>query len=117
MGSNPTEVRQGLFGGRGQVTVQSLLRASPGETAPFTAVLACELSPGGSVGAHRQQTDVELLIGVAGRGRVSVDGIVSPLEPRSVVFLPLGAVLSLENTSAADPLEYWIVKATRSAQG
>lgn len=105
------EVRRELFGGRGQVTVRSVVPAG-GLPVPFSAVLACELSPGGSVGRHRQERDVELLIGVAGRGRALVDGAAHVLEPWAVVQLSLGVVLSIENDSSSEPLEYWIVKAT-----
>lgn len=107
---NP-DVRNALFGGRGNVRVWSLLPAGP-VTAPFSAVLLCELDPGGSVGAHRQERDGEIVIGLSGRGLATVDGRARPLEPHAVVPLPLGSVLSIENLSAEEALTYWIVKAT-----
>lgn len=110
----PGDVRRELFGGRGEVTVWSLLPALPG-LGPFSAALACELSPGGTVGAHRQERDVELVLGVSGTGRARVNGVFHPIEPRAVVPLPLGAVLSIENDSSTEPLVYWIIKATPPA--
>jgi quercetin dioxygenase-like cupin family protein len=104
------DVRADLFGGSGSVRVWNLLaRTTP--PAPFTVVLACELDPGGRVGAHRQEHEPELVIGLAGRGRATVDGEPFPLEPHAVVALPLGAVLSIENLSLDEPLSYLILKA------
>ena len=102
------DVRTALFGGRGDVKVWSLL-TEPGE--PFTAVLSCELSPGGSVGPHVQEAFPEIVIGVEGDGRAAVDGNERPLGPGDVVHLPLGSVLSIENRDAKAPLRYLIVKA------
>ena len=102
-------VRSDLFGGRGAVSVGDLL----GKTAapPFAAVLACELAPGGSVGVHHQQEAHEVVIGVSGTGRASVNGAPSELVSGSVVYLEHGATLALENLSADAPLVYLIVKA------
>ena len=101
--------RRDLFGGRGEVIVRDLLagRAAP----PFSAVLECELAPGGTVGAHRQQEHPEIVVGLAGDGEATVDGIVLPLCAGDVVHLPLGSVLALRNRSERDPLRYLIVKA------
>lgn len=82
----------------------------PVGTEPFTAGLACELAPGGRVGAHRQEEFAELVIGVAGQGEARVNGAALVLEPASVVYVPLGAVLEIENTSDAAALVYVIVK-------
>lgn len=38
---------------------------------PFTAVLSCELAPGGHVGRHVQQRDSELVIGLSGCGEAA----------------------------------------------
>jgi len=78
---------------------------------PFTAVLSCELDPGGSVGPHIQDACPELVIGLSGRGRACVDGEARALEAGDTVFLPLGSVLALENLSADEPLRYLIIKA------
>lgn len=107
MGS-PETVYQNLFGGVGEVRVVSLLQ---GTSAPFTAVLACVLAPGGRVGAHRQEEFPELVIGVAGAGEARVNGVVHPLDAQHAVHLPLGAALELVNLSAHEPLRYLIVKA------
>lgn len=101
-----------LFGGRGEVQVWSLMERVSG---PFTAVLSCELAPGGSVGRHRQQECPEVVIGLEGSGRATVNGAPQPLEPGAVVYLPFGAILALENLSAAEPLRYLIIKAREVA--
>jgi quercetin dioxygenase-like cupin family protein len=101
--------RRDLFGGRGEVLVRDLLagRAAP----PFAAVLDCELAPGGTVGAHRQQEHPEIVVGLSGDGEATVDGQVHPLGAGDVVHLPLGSALALRNRSDAAPLRYLIVKA------
>ena len=101
-------VRTDLFGGRGEVRVASLLA---GEAPPFTAVLWCELAPGGSVGPHVQEEFPEMVIGLDGDGSATVDGRVEPLVPGSAVYLPLGSVLSIENRAKEASLQYLIVKA------
>jgi len=104
--------RQALFGGRGAVRVWNLGgRPMP----PFTALLACELEPDSSVGAHVQQEFPESLIVIEGNGTAYVADDPTPLAPGSVVFLPLGATLALENASSTAPLRYLIVKVTRPA--
>jgi quercetin dioxygenase-like cupin family protein len=107
-----TDIRTNLFGGTGSVKVSDLLgtRATP----PFTAVLFCELDPGGSVGLHQQQRDPELVLGIDGSGQVTVSGIVEPLEPGSTVYVSFGATLSLRNLSSIEPLRYLIIKAEGS---
>lgn len=104
----PTATYTNLFGGVGEVRVLSLL---PGESAPFTAVLSCELAPGGRVGAHMQQEFAELVIGVSGEGEARVNGIAQPLDAADAVYLPLGAALEIMNRSQHEPLRYLIVKA------
>jgi quercetin dioxygenase-like cupin family protein len=100
--------RADLFGGVGVVQVWSLLR-SPAP--PFTAVLACELDPGGRVGRHVQQEFPEIVIGIEGSGEALVGGAPQPLGPGDMVFLPLGEVLELRNLSATARLQYLIIKA------
>ena len=104
----PADVRAGLFGGRGAVRVWSLLR---GAAEPFTAVLSCELEPGGSVGRHVQEAFPEIVVGLEGEGEATVDGEPRPLGGGDVVYLPLGSVLAIENRSSERPLAYLIVKA------
>lgn len=106
--SNPSSVHTNLFGGVGEVRVVSLLQ---GASAPFTAVLSCELAAGGSVGAHRQQDDPEIVVGVTGAGEARVNGAVHVLDASHVVYLPLGAALEIVNRSDHEPLRYLIVKA------
>ncbi len=98
-----------LFGGTGEVQVWNLLgqRTAP----PFDAVLACELEPDGSVGTHVQQHAHEVVVVVTGEGSAQVEGITQMLEPGSVVWLPKGHRLALQNASADNPLNYLIVKA------
>jgi hypothetical protein len=102
------DTRHRLFGGSGAVRVWALLDAP---LAPFTAVLACELEPSASVGAHVQQQYPELVIAVAGVGSVRVDGELRPFGAGSVVELSLGQTLAISNGSSEEPLRYLIVKA------
>lgn len=104
----PGDRREALFGGEGAVTVWNLLGRQ--RALPFTAVLSCELEPKGSVGAHVQQADPEIVIGVEGEGEASVNGEIHPLRSGDVVFLPLGATLAIDNRADA-PLRYLIIKA------
>ncbi|MBX3270187.1 MAG: cupin domain-containing protein [Sandaracinaceae bacterium] len=104
----PGDARTALFGGEGTVTVYNLLtRAAP----PFSAVLACELEPGGSVGRHVQQRDPELVLGLEGDGEATVDDTPWPLGPGDLVYLAHGQVLSIANRSREAPLRYLIIKA------
>ncbi|HEX4355560.1 MAG TPA: cupin domain-containing protein [Polyangiales bacterium] len=105
---NPEMVRNNLFGGVGSVRVTSLLS---GGAEPFTAILACELTPAGSVGAHRQEEFPEIILGCSGTGSATIDGVTHPLEAGAALFLPLGSVLALQNLSSTAPLVYFIVKA------
>lgn len=99
--------RENLFGGRGAVLVWNLAgRPMP----PFAALLACELEPDSSVGVHVQEQHPESVIVVSGIGTAYVDDTPVPLSPGSVVFLPHGATLALENGSGTEPLRYLIVK-------
>lgn len=102
------DTRDALFGGTGVVRVWSLVKAP---AAPFTAVLACELEPSASVGAHLQEHFPELVIAVSGRGRVSVGGATSAFDEGSVVELARGQTLALSNLSNDEPLRYLIIKA------
>lgn len=104
----PHDVREALFGGVRSVRVWDL---APGPRAPFAAVLACELEPGGRVGAHVQEHFAEVVIGVEGIGTVLVNGAPAELGPGRVVELPLGQTLEISNASSSEPLRYLIVKA------
>ena len=104
----PHDVREALFGGRKRVRVWDL---APGPAAPFSAVLACELEAGGSVGTHLQEFFPEIVIGVEGSGSVETNGVHSTFEGGSVVELPQGHTLAITNGSATEPLRYLIVKA------
>jgi quercetin dioxygenase-like cupin family protein len=104
----PHDVRQGLFGGQGAVRVWALT-ARP--TLPFTAVLACELEPNGSVGAHVQEQYPEIVIAISGRGVVKVNDAPVAFEAGRVVELAQGHTLAISNTSDSEPLRYLIIKA------
>lgn len=104
--------REALFGGEGAVLVWNLLGAS--EAPPFSAVLSCELDPGGSVGRHVQEHDPEIVIGLEGDGEATVDDRTLPLGPGDVAHLPLGAILAIRNRSTEAPLRYLIIKAKAS---
>jgi len=105
----PHTQRQALFGGEGTVRIWDLL--GTGQAPPFSAVLRCELEPGGSVGPHRQQRDPEILVGLEGTGQVTVDRQSAPFGPGSLIYLPHGGVLSITNRSDDAPLRYFIIKA------
>jgi quercetin dioxygenase-like cupin family protein len=105
----PSDRREALFGGAGAVRVWDLLEG--GEAPPFTAVLGCELDPGGSVGRHRQQEFPEIVVGLGGEGEAEVDGEWYQLGLGDVVHLPLGSTLAIRNRSSTEPLRYLIVKA------
>ena len=108
----PHAVRQALFGGTGAVRVWALVAAP---AAPFTAVLACELEPGASVGAHVQEHDPELVVAISGAGQVTVNGVVRGFRAGQVVELPQGQTLAIDNSAADAPLRYLIIKARASA--
>ena len=104
--------QQDLFGGQGEVRIWDLFGTT--HLPPFEAVLACELDPSGSVGAHRQATADELLLVIEGQATAGVDGELRHVETGSLVALPLGSLMTLENKSAEQPLRYLIIKARRS---
>jgi mannose-6-phosphate isomerase-like protein (cupin superfamily) len=108
--ARPHDRRERLFGGTGAVLVWNL--GAAGLQPPFGAVLACELSEGGSVGTHVQQELAEVLIVLDGEGTARVEGSPLPIQAGTVVQLPLGQTLALENASSDRPLRYLIVKAT-----
>ncbi|HVY25408.1 MAG TPA: cupin domain-containing protein [Polyangiaceae bacterium] len=107
--STPHDRRDALFGGQGTVRVWALLAAP---ALPFTAVLACELEPGASVGVHVQQEYPELVICISGRGHVAVGGVASEFCAGKVVELPHGQTLAIDNRASAEPLRYLIIKAS-----
>ena len=107
--------RRALFGGEGEVKIWNLLPA-PAQCEPFRAALWCELEPGGSVGAHRQEHFPELIICVAGEGVIQVGARATHFRPGSAVYLPLGSVLQLRNQSDQRPLSYWIIKAAAAPE-
>lgn len=106
--SLPHDIRQELFGGRGAVRVWALT-ARP--TLPFTAILACELDPGASVGPHVQEHYPEIVIAISGNGVVSVNGAATPFGAGEVVELAHGHTLAIDNTASSEPLRYLIIKA------
>ena len=103
--------QQDLFGGQGEVRIWDLFGTT--HLPPFEAVLACELDPGGSVGAHRQATADELLLIIEGQGTAGVDGEQRHLESGSLVALPLGSLMTLKNLDDERALRYLIIKARR----
>jgi quercetin dioxygenase-like cupin family protein len=107
----PHEVRHELFDGKRAVRVWNLAAAP---ALPFTAVLACELEPGGSVGTHLQEHFPEIVVGISGSGSVSVNQSVSAFSAGHVVELARGHTLSIVNTSNEEPLRYLIIKAQSS---
>lgn len=110
IGRGEPDVRENLFGGTGTCLVWNLLGATPAP--PFTTVLSCELSEGGSVGRHVQQRDAEIVVGLSGCGEARVNGKPIPFGPGAVVHLPFGAALELVNERTDATLTYLIIKAT-----
>ena len=98
-----------LFGGHGRVQIDDLLQQK--SLPPFREVLQCQLEPGGTVGAHRQEHFSEILLVAEGQGQAVVGGQPQVLGPGSLVLLPLGQILELRNTHAQNWLCYFIVKA------
>lgn len=78
---------------------------------PFTAVLACELEPGASVGPHVQEHYPEIVIALSGSGSVRVNDVAAPFDAGQVVELAHGSTLSISNGSQTEPLRYLIIKA------
>lgn len=107
LAASRAEVRPALFGGEGEVRVWDLGPVVP----PFTAVVFAELSPSGRVGRHQQTTDDELVIVLEGEGVLYVDGAAQACMRGSVVSLPRGGVLEIDNASTEQALRYVIVKA------
>jgi quercetin dioxygenase-like cupin family protein len=107
----PSDLRSELFGGKETVEVWNLLagRSFP----PFSAALACELAPGGSVGPHQQQRDPELVLCAQGEGEIAVNGGARPFTPGEMALLPFGCTLAIRNASSDEPLRYFIIKARR----
>ena len=102
-------VRAALFGGTGEILVWDLLGRA--DIAPFKAVLACELAPGGRVGTHRQEHYPEIVVVTEGEGTAELDGASCPIGVGTLLALPLGSTLSLSNRSTEQPLRYLIIKA------
>ncbi len=100
--------RTDLFGGTGTVEIWNIMPKTGAP--PFTAALWCRLEPGGDVGQHVQQAFPEAVICVRGVGQATVNEHAHPLTAGAMVYLPLGARLSLRNLSEDDPLEYLIIK-------
>lgn len=111
---NPAR-REALFGGTGEVLVWDLMGGAI--LPPFTAVLACELAPGGQVGTHRQEQYPEIVVVTEGEGTAQLDGAACPIAVGSLLVLPLGSTLSLANGSSEQPLRYLIVKAELPKDG
>ena len=100
--------QQALFGGRGEVIVRDLLEGA--SCPPFDAALVCELEPSGLIGRHRQADCHELVFILSGEGQATVGDTRHRLQPATTLYLPLGQILSLENTSDTEALRYMIVK-------
>ena len=101
-------LRSELFGGRGAVRLWSLIH--PEHADPFKAALWCELEPGGSVGAHRQEHYPELILCLSGEGSARIGSQWVSFLPGVCLHLPLGELLALRAGDAA-PLVYLIIKA------
>ena len=101
--------RKDLFGGSGRVRIWNLISNQQNQI-PFTASLWCSLEGHGFVGPHKQQECPEIIICLSGNGTVKVQQISHDFQVGVQVYLPLGSVLSIKNTSGEE-LEYLIIKA------
>jgi oxalate decarboxylase/phosphoglucose isomerase-like protein (cupin superfamily) len=97
-----------LFGGSGAVDIWNLRTSN---CPPFSASLWCSLEPSGVVGRHRQQDDPEIVICIAGEGVATVGKTEHAMVTGVMLYLPYGQVLSIENKSAEESLDYLIIKA------
>ena len=70
-----------------------------------------ELEPGGSVGTHVQTHFPEIVIVTGGKGVITAANVRHEVAESSVIPLPLGATLAIENASQTEPLTYLIIKA------
>jgi uncharacterized cupin superfamily protein len=102
------DARPRLFGGEGTVRVWDL----GGRVGALSAVLFCELEPGGRVGKHVQSHDDEVVIVLEGEAVIYVQGQAYACTKGSAVPLALGQSLEIDNTSVTEPVRYLIVKAT-----
>ena len=101
-------LRADLFGGQGSVQLWSLIH--PERAEPFKAALWCELEPGGSVGAHRQEHYPELILCLSGEGSARIGPRWFSFLPGVCLYLPLGEILALR-AGDSSPLVYLIIKA------
>lgn len=101
--------REALFGGEGVVRVWDL----GGRVGALSAVLFCELEPGGRVGKHVQQRDDEVIVVLEGEAVIFVDGSAHACGRGSAVPLGFGQALEIDNASPSAPVRYLIVKAAR----
>lgn len=102
-----------VFGGQGELLVWPLLS---GENIlyPFASVTALELASGASVGPVKVELP-EIVIVTDGVGSLCRDGNTHSLAIGSVVEVPQGATLSIDNSASQEPLRYLIVKAHMNA--
>jgi hypothetical protein len=106
----PHDARRDLFGGHGVVRVWALVEAP---ARPFTAILACELEAGASVGTHLQTEYPEIVVAISGTGGVSVNGHSAAFSAGNVIELAQGQTLSIANESSVAVLRYLIIKAQK----
>jgi mannose-6-phosphate isomerase-like protein (cupin superfamily) len=96
---------------RGPSSWKTLISAGTTPSEDLTLGVAC-LPPGETLPSHRhEQAEVYLVLG--GAGVVTVDGARRPLRPGIAVFVPGGAVHSVESTGP-DPLRVAYVLAADS---
>lgn len=101
------DARPALFGGEGTVRVWDL----GGRVGALSAVLWCELEPGGRVGKHVQSHDDEVVVVLEGEAVIYVQGKAHACARGTAVPLALGQTLEIDNASPSEPVRYLIVKA------
>jgi quercetin dioxygenase-like cupin family protein len=98
-----------VFGGQGELLVWPLL-SGENILSPFASVTALELAPGASVGPVKVDLP-EIVVVTDGVGSLCRDENKHSLAIGSVVEVPQGATLSIDNSASPEPLRYLIVKA------
>jgi len=104
----PNFTQRDLFGGSGAVDIWNMRTSN---CPPFSASLWCSLEPNGVVGRHRQQDDPEIVICIAGEGVAMIGKTAHVMVSGVMLYLAFGQVLSIENKSDVESLDYLIIKA------
>jgi len=97
-GSLPTEARQRMRGGEGEVCISHAAGALP-QGLRLHARLT--LPPGAGIGEHPHVNETELFYVLAGSGEILEDGVWTPLSPGDAASTGGGKSHALRNTGDA----------------